>query len=285
MDRRGAGVLLAALAILACENIHGVITQRPSPVAQVVVDAVRDEQTGRNQLGRARIDAQGRLHASRRTRRIAAANDARGLDFVCAEDVMSAADCAHVVAAFDASRDAIVGDDPVDAYWSGRYVWAADMIASQPDAVRRMRDASDRARLLVERFYALRAPLYNDIFQLVQWPIGTSMRPHADGANPDGSPHGMAYRLYAGILYLNDDYDGGELYFTALDVVVKPRRGMFVGFTGGFRHEHAVTRVDSGAMRLTMSSFYSTDPRHADRLLHPGVADRARSAAATEGLR
>ena len=188
------------------------INQRPSPVAQVAVDGVRDEQTGRNQLGRARIDAHGRLHASPRTRRIASATDARGLDFVCAQEVMSAADCALVVAAFDASRDAIVGDDPVDAYWSGRYVWAADMIASQPDAVGRMRDASERARMLVERFYGLRAPLHNDICQLVQWPVGTSMRPHADGSNPDGSPHGMAYRRYAGILYLNDDYDGGELY-------------------------------------------------------------------------
>lgn len=259
--------------------------QRPSPAAQVVVDVVRDEQTGRNQLGRARIDADGRLHPSRRTRRIAAAGDAQGLDFVCAEDVMSAADCAQVLAAFDASRDAIVGDDPVDAYWSGRYVWAADMVASHPEAVRRMRDASDRARTLVERFYGLREPLYNDIFQLVQWPVGMSMRPHADSANPDGSPHGMAYRCYAGILYLNDDYDGGELYFTALDIVLKPRRGMFVGFTGGFHHEHAVTRVESGAVRMTMPSFYSADPRHADPLLHPGVAQRARSADTTEGSR
>ena len=261
------------------------IAQRPSPAVQVVVDVVRDEQTGRNQLGRARIDADGRLHPSRRTRRIAAAGDARGLDFVCAENVMSADDCAHVVGAFESSRNAIVSDDPVDAYWSGRYLWAADMVTSHPDAVRRMREATDRARNLVERFYGLPEPLYNDIFQLVQWPVGMSMRPHADSANPDGSLHGMAYRRYAGILYLNDDYEGGELYFTALDIVLKPRRGMFVGFTGGFRHEHAVTRIESGAVRMTMPSFYSTDPRHADRLIHPGVAQRALSADINEGSR
>ena len=130
---------------------------------------------------------------------------------------------------------------------------------------------------MVERFYALKAPLYNDIFQLVQWPTGLSMRPHADRANPDGSPHGMPYRNFAGILYLNDDYEGGELYFTALDIVIKPKRGMFVGFTGGFHHEHAVTRIESGAVRMTMPSFYSFDPRHADRLIHPGVADAARA--------
>ncbi len=52
---------------------------------------------------------------------------------------------------------------------------------------------------------------------------------------------------------------------------------MFVGFTGGFHHEHAVTRIESGAVRMTMPSFYSFDPRHADRLIHPGVADAARA--------
>jgi 2-oxoglutarate-Fe(II)-dependent oxygenase superfamily protein len=240
-------------------------------------DIVADEQNGRNQLGRARLDSEGRLRASLRTRRIASAVEAIGCDFVCAEDVMSANDCGHVIAAFDALSQRVVKDDPVDPYWSGRYLWAADMVDAHPEAVRMMREATDRARSLVERFYALQAPLYNDIFQLVQWPAGLSMRPHADRANPDGSRHGMPYRHYAGILYLNDDYEGGELYFTALDLAIKPKRGMFVGFTGGFHHEHAVTRVESGAVRMTMPSFYSFDARHADRLIHPGVASSAQS--------
>ena len=239
-------------------------------------EIVRDEQTGRNQLGRARLDADGRLHPSLRTRRIASAAEAAGCDFVVAEEVMSADGCAQVLAAFGALIHRVVKDDPVDRYWSGRYLWAADMVEAQPEAVRIMREATDRARALVERFYALQAPIYNDIFQLVQWPVGLSMRPHADRANPDGSPHGMPYRHCAGILYLNDDYEGGELYFTALDLALKPRRGMFVGFTGGFRHEHAVTRIESGAVRMTMPSFYSFDPRHADPLVHPGVAAATR---------
>ena len=88
----------------------------------------------------------------------------------------------------------------------------------------------------------------------------------------------MPYRYFAGIVYLNDDYEGGELYFTALDIAIKPRRGTFVGFTGGFHHEHAVTRVESGAVRMTMPSFYSFEPARADRLVHPGVGEAARNA-------
>ena len=83
----------------------------------------------------------------------------------------------------------------------------------------------------------------------------------------------MAYRDFGAIAYLNDDYEGGELYFTALDIAIKPKRGMFLGFTGGFHHEHAVAKVVSGSTRLTMPSFFSFDPRHANRIVHPGVAE------------
>jgi hypothetical protein len=234
--------------------------------------AIRDEPTQRNVDGRARLDSDGRLHASPRTLRVASADEADGYDFVCAERVMSDADCARVVAAFEALRERVVRNDPVDPYWSGRYLWANEMVTTHADVVAIMREATHRARRFVEAFYRLDRPLYNDIFQLVQWPVGQFMRPHADRANPDGRPHGMPYRHFAGILYLNDDYEGGELYFTAQDIVLKPRRGMFVGFTGGFHHEHAVTRVESGAVRMTMPSFYSFEAQHADALLHPEAA-------------
>ncbi len=44
---------------------------------------------------------------------------------------------------------------------------------------------------------------------------------------------------------------------------------MFLGFTGGFHHEHAVLRVRSGATRLTMPTFYTFDRNRADATLHP----------------
>lgn len=245
--------------------------------------AIRDEASTRNVDGRARLDAQGRLHASPRTVRVTSADEADGYDFLCVEHAMDAEDCARVIAAFESLKHRVVADDPVDRYWSGRYLWAADMLATHGDVVAAMRAASDRARESLVAFYRLKQPLWNDIFQLVQWPVGSFMRPHADRMHADGRAHATPYRYFAGILYLNDDYEGGELYFTAQDIVVKPRRGMFVAFTGGFHHEHAVTRVESGAVRMTMPSFYSIDPRHADRLLHPGIAEAAARGDATGG--
>ena len=82
----------------------------------------------------------------------------------------------------------------------------------------------------------------------------------------------MAHRAFSGVIYLNDEYEGGELYFTALDIAVKPKRGMFVAFTGGFHHEHAVLRVMSGRPRLTMPMFFTFDGSKADRILYGGQA-------------
>jgi len=129
-----------------------------------------------------------------------------------------------------------------------------------------MRQTLGRAVARMRAFYRLTVPVYPDLLQIVRWRAGMAMQPHADNVNPDGAPHKMAYRDLSGIIYLNDDYEGGELYFTALDIAVKPRRGMLVGLTAGFHHEHAVLRVESG-MRLTMPFFLTFDAARADRSL------------------
>jgi len=42
------------------------------------------------------------------------------------------------------------------------------------------------------------------------------------------------------LLYLNDDYDGGELYFPYHDIKIKPEPGMLVSFPGNWYNRHAI---------------------------------------------
>ena len=65
----------------------------------------------------------------------------------------------------------------------------------------------------------------------------------------------MSFRDFASIVYLNDGYTGGELYFPRLDLLVRPTMGMLLAFTAGWHHEHGVTKVLTGD-RLTMPAFY-----------------------------
>ena len=42
------------------------------------------------------------------------------------------------------------------------------------------------------------------------------------------------------IVYLNDDYDGGEIYFPRLNYSIKPKRGMLISFPGSLYYIHGV---------------------------------------------
>ena len=77
----------------------------------------------------------------------------------------------------------------------------------------------------------------------------------------------MPWRRFASVLYLNDDYEGGELYLTALNKIVRPKRGRLIAFTAGFHHEHAVLRVQRGT-RYTMPAFFTEDEDRADVFLY-----------------
>ncbi len=194
---------------------------------------------------------------------IHSAKDAEGCDFLVVDDLLSADQCAAIAKAFWDLEALVFKSDKIDPYWNNRFLWLADIKRERPEAASVMIEGQRKAIELVRDFYGLTVPIYADILQIVRWQSGMFMAPHADNANPDGSKHGMAHRAFAGIVYINDDYEGGELYFTALDIAVKPRRGTFVAMTGGFHHEHAVLRVNSGT-RLTMPSFMTFDRTKAD---------------------
>lgn len=53
----------------------------------------------------------------------------------------------------------------------------------------------------------------------------------------DHSPNTV--RTVSGVLYLNDNYDGGELHFPRLDgLIVKPKSGDFIVFPSTYLYEH-----------------------------------------------
>lgn len=88
-----------------------------------------------------------------------------------------------------------------------------------------------------------------------KWEVGGIAHPHSDNSDFAGNPNAFEINKYVGILYLNDDYEGGELYFPDHGIVLKPEAGMFVTFPGGHENIHGVTEVTKGT-RYTMVSFW-----------------------------
>lgn len=60
---------------------------------------------------------------------------------------------------------------------------------------------------------------------------------------------------YATILYLNDDYVGGELFFVNKDLRLRPKPGTLVIFPGTDEFNHGVTHVEKGPIRYVIVGF------------------------------
>ena len=96
----------------------------------------------------------------------------------------------------------------------------------------------------------LRTPelIVESVFLACLWP-GDSHIPHADSEREEHGrwvPNHTPQRDYTSLIYLNDNFTGGQLIFPDRDVVITPKRGLFVGFPSNHKFVHAVPNVLSG---------------------------------------
>lgn len=84
-----------------------------------------------------------------------------------------------------------------------------------------------------------------------KWNVGAYARDHADNAELDGTPNAWQENKFVTIIYLNEDYEGGQLYFRDHDLYISPKEGSVVVFDVGINNVHGVTEVTSGE-RYTM---------------------------------
>lgn len=105
--------------------------------------------------------------------------------------------------------------------------------------------------------YAMKAfdyeMLYPEYTDLVVWYGGDSMGLHADNFDCGGNKpyvHDLYFRKISCLIYLNDDFEGGETFFENGNNI-KPKKGMLAMFPSDCTHMHGVTKVINGT-RYTM---------------------------------
>lgn len=102
-------------------------------------------------------------------------------------------------------------------------------------------------------------------------PEGSSMIPHTDvvaekrkididydnlddiRSSHNDVPYGWTGHL-ANLIYLNDNYDGGEIYFPERNIYIKPKPRMLVSFPGNINYLHGVSE-NKNATRFNLSLF------------------------------
>lgn len=80
---------------------------------------------------------------------------------------------------------------------------------------------------------------YKEAFNFVKYMPGEFFKVHAD--------HGPFYTCtVSAIVYLNDDYEGGELEFPRHELTIKPKAGDIMLFPSNYVYEHASLNISSG---------------------------------------
>ena len=87
------------------------------------------------------------------------------------------------------------------------------------------------------------AKAFINYFQIVKWPLKESQQPHRD----------FDYHPYTSIIYLNDNFKGGETVVE--ETVIKPKQGLMILFSGD-KKIHSVNKIKKGT-RYTIPCWYT----------------------------
>lgn len=151
------------------------------------------------------------------------------------------------------------------SYWENRVATEPTLKLVDPKAAEVIKGMQQRLKIEVDKFFNVDAHATSPA--LVRWLPGQFQNPHADKelheGDQRGKPNDFPYYDIAGLFYLNDDYEGGELYFPEQGIQFKPKRGAAYFFPGDMNYIHGVTKVESGIRYV--SPFFWTILEHTNK--------------------
>lgn len=101
-----------------------------------------------------------------------------------------------------------------------------------------------------------------------RWMVGDEIKSHNDSGHTHGElifedrgdedppvPISEHFNDYASVVYLTDNYSGGEFFFNYLNYKIKPSAGDVISFPANHFYTHGVTKL-TGGERITSTLFW-----------------------------
>jgi hypothetical protein len=92
-------------------------------------------------------------------------------------------------------------------------------------------------------------PVINRSVSIARWDAGDKLDLHVDDLGTTN------YNHMATLIYLNDDYEGGEIVFPTHDFSYRPKMGDLIMFPGNMHYAHEVRTITSGS-RYSMPMWF-----------------------------
>lgn len=87
--------------------------------------------------------------------------------------------------------------------------------------------------------YGIQEPFFHEGYSILKYRQGEEYKPHYDGGTLSG-------RCISALIYLNSNYEGGEIEFPHFHLKIKPEPGMMILFPSNYAYRHIAHPVRSG---------------------------------------
>ncbi len=142
---------------------------------------------------------------------------------------------------------AVSNDKEFDGYGNSEKEFKVNVFSSQSEEALFIRDL---VRQNGKRVYSYVLKEYGGSFasfdpnasHIAKFDSGYGMHEHFDSSKPND---------IATLIYLNDNYSGGEIYFPEYDIEIKPKAGDLICFPDNPNYVHGVKKVESGTRYTT----------------------------------
>lgn len=104
-----------------------------------------------------------------------------------------------------------------------------------------------------KRFNISEPAYFIEGFNLLRYQGGEEYKAHYDGPT-------SSHRALSPILYLNDDYTGGELEFVNFDLKIKPKAGSMYIFPSNYPYAHIAHPVETGTKYAIVTWLHDAPP-------------------------
>lgn len=145
--------------------------------------------------------------------------------------------------------------------WKNKVAYHSLIALTNPDVSELMYDITGRINKYL-RFIQPALNIYTEILQFSRWSEGDNLLPgHIDNCEANGEDNASPWRHYGFILYLNDNFEGGELRYNNYGKTIEPRPRMLAVHTASPDCMHSVKTVSKG-VRHTMIGFGTINTKH-----------------------
>jgi hypothetical protein len=176
----------------------------------------------------------------------------------------------HVISNFIEEKDAldIISEinspsekQPYPDYYSNRNGGTA--LPYNKKVLNILKKYSDKSNIAIKELFNLDKEIYSTKGYSSKWATGGYIDKHIDDVDLE------KFIEWSTVIYLNDDFEGGEIYFTKKDFQYKPIKfsavffPQFGGREGNQEYEHGVTEVKNG-YRYTLLFHHSSNIKDSD---------------------